>query len=111
MLRLQSADGLNAALIHDGNIGTKTAGNANGLMLDGGVAIKTRLIEGTTAAEQGLGVNIAHGLDPAKIVSVRATRHRFDWAVIGANLFITNVADQSASLVSRPFSALITYRS
>ncbi|MCC3423443.1 MAG: hypothetical protein JGK12_05795 [Microcoleus sp. PH2017_01_SCD_O_A] len=131
LLRLQSADGLNAALIHDGNIGTKTAGNANGLMLDGGVAIKTRLIEGTTAAEQGLGVNIAHGLDPAKIVSVQvivratsgaivqannlnglgATRHRFDWAVIGANLFITNVADQSASLVSRPFSALITYRS
>ena len=31
-LRLCNADGLDAALLHDGNIGTKTAGNANNLL-------------------------------------------------------------------------------
>jgi hypothetical protein len=132
LLRLQSADGLNAALIHDGNIGTKTAANADfagGITLDSGAPTRWRLIEGTTAVAQGSSVSIAHGLDPTKILSVqvlvRATStaivqannqngvgsgHRFDYAVIGKNLFVNNVADQSASLLSRPFSAVITYR-
>jgi hypothetical protein len=181
-LRIRNADGMDAALIHDGNIGLKTAGNANnllnlvsgwaaafphwdgtyrwrhlggwvagddvilvhrahvadraanadfagGITLDSGAPIRTRLIEGTTASVQGSSVSVAHGLDPTKILSmqviVRAATgaivtannqngvgvgHRFDSAIIGANLFIVNVDDQSVSLLSRPFSALINYR-
>ena len=184
-LRIRNADGLDAAIAHDGNIATKTAGNANnllnllgiwnaaaahwngtyrwrhlggwvagddailvhrafvadraasaasadfaaGITLDNGVSIKTKLIEGTTAVVQGSGTNIPHGLDTTKILSVQVlvraasgalvqansqngvgSDHRFDWAVIGANLFIVNVGNQSARIVSCPFSALITYR-
>ncbi len=183
-LRIMNADGFDGALIHDGNISAKTAGNANnlrnllgawnaavthwdgtygwwhlgdwgasnnsvlvrraavadraasavsadfaaGLTLDG-VATKTKLIEGTTAAVQGSMVVIPIGIDMAKIISaqvlvrsnqgaiappsiqhVLGTQHQFEWALWANNLYVTNVADKSAALLSRPFSATITYR-
>lgn len=184
-LRLRNADGLDAALLHDGNIASKTVGNANNLLglvgiwnvaaahwngfyrwrhlggwlagddailvhrafvadraasagnadfaggvaLDNGVPIKTKLVEGTTAAVQNRAVYVPHGLNINKIIAVQVIvraaggeivqqnnqfgvgpGYQFDWSIIGENLFVTNVMNQSANLLSRPFSALIAYR-
>ncbi len=117
------------ALVADRTASAISADSASAVTLDNGMATKTKLIEGTTAVVQGSSARVPHGLDITKILSVvimiRAnsgalvgvnnqngvgTGHRFDWGVVGADLFVLNVPDQSARLVSCPFFALITYR-
>lgn len=91
-------------------------------------SVKTKVITGTTSSQQGSGINIAHGLDFAKIRGFRVmvvqgngalvlpnnqngvgTGNRFDAAIIGANLNVVNVADQSISILSKPITAIIEY--
>ena len=185
-LRVRNADGFDGAIIHDGNIATKTAGNANNLLNllgslvgpaahwngtyrwrhlggwgpddnailvhrafvadraanadfasiaagarldDNATGVKTKLVQGTTAAAQGQTATIPHGLDFTKMLSVQVVvksgsslvpeafqngagasgGFRFSWAIVQGDLYIHNVQGESVGLLSKPFFALITY--
>lgn len=89
-------------------------------------SIKMLKLTGTTAATDGGYVDIPHGLDPSKILSVSVmvqisggifigdgdaifTGSKFYWAVFGSNIRIFNYLGGSASILSKPAKILITY--
>ncbi|RYU97329.1 hypothetical protein [Emticicia agri] len=89
-------------------------------------AIKVLKLTGTTAATQGTYTSIAHGLSLSKIlsvevfVSVSATvKHGRGWTAYGGHQFdfyidstviqILNIAGNSSSILSKPYTVLITY--
>jgi hypothetical protein len=95
-------------------------------------AIRVKKLTGTTAATQGGGVNVAHGLPPAKILAVHLlvevvtnsmwvpaaftyasvienADHLCSYAVQGANIRVINVPDHSAMVLNKPFKILVIY--
>ena len=89
-------------------------------------AIKVLKLTGTTAATQGTYTTIAHGLDFSKILSVEVfvspsatVKHGRGWTAYGGYQFdfyldttliqILNIAGNSSSILSKPYTVLITY--
>ncbi|BAU76120.1 hypothetical protein [Metapseudomonas furukawaii] len=106
--------------------------NATGATLNGytklgtdAPAIKQKKLTGTTAAAQGNAVTVAHGLTSSKILDVRVTifyeagkgiptNHPVAGYQAGTGFDATNVtvsciASNSANILSKPFTVLITY--
>lgn len=125
-LRIINADGFDGAILHDGNIGTKTAATAKAD--DGTTILRNKILRGTTNAVQGLSTTIPHGLNIANIVSVQVIVKvdnivivpdafqdregrglRFSWVINWGLLSVQNVPNESAGILSKQFLALITY--
>lgn len=90
-----------------------------------GTGIKTKRLIGTTAANQGGSVAIAHGLIGDKIIGIQIlVRHITNCAiaklVVGAtgydydyydttNIYVINAPSNSFNIPNKPISVLITY--
>lgn len=112
-----------------------TSDPANNLLVDGftklGADAATPLIKmkkftGTTAAAQGSTVSVAHGLTSSKILSVSLmieygtgtfvpasfshfAGYEVNYYITQTNIVVANIAANSASVVSKPFTMLVTY--
>lgn len=88
--------------------------------------IKMKKITGTTASTEGASVNIPHGLGAHKILAVdihvnyattaymgnshlRFDDYQFDYIHDNVNIRVYNVAGNSANILSKPVTILITY--
>jgi hypothetical protein len=94
-------------------------------LLGDNVAIKKKLISGTTSAAQGGAVNVAHGINVAKIISVvgviyysatgnlpfgsRQPGCGSYWATDATNFSLTNETGNSSAILSKSFYAVIDY--
>lgn len=83
-------------------------------------------LSGTTAGSQGASVNIAHGVNSSKIISVSAvvyptsstgvvpnsTTSGYEYSVSfdATSIIITNSASNSASILSKPVAVFITVK-
>lgn len=92
---------------------------------ESGPAIKLKKLAGTTAASQGGVVSIAHGLTKTKIVSVDilvndggsllppnmidAPGYRYTYYVGDTHINIRNASADSAAILSKAFTVLVTY--
>jgi hypothetical protein len=91
-----------------------------------GVLIANKKLTGTTAATQGGTATIAHNLDASKIIGVTvlvrgATQSyippsftgtasfEYDYFFDGAKFYIINKPGNSAAILSKPFSVLVTF--
>ena len=89
-------------------------------------AIKNKLLTGMTAPTQGGTMTIAHGLVGDKIIAVNVlvrqsanagvsgslrgiAGYEYDWHFNSMEVNITNVAGNSANLLAKPISVLLTY--
>jgi hypothetical protein len=89
-------------------------------------AIKMKKLTGTTANVQGGAVTVAHGLTATKILSISVRVHhpsgesvppeysnaggyQFSFYNNSVNVAVLNSASNSASILSKPFTVLITY--
>ena len=128
-LRIRNADGFDGALLHDGNIGEKTAGSAkNNILDDGTKVVKTKFLSGTTPPTQGSSYGYTHGLDRLKIVGVQLIIHGTSqsvssgfksaggaggaecyWSIDASNLYISTSQTNSINLLGIPWTALVTY--
>ena len=90
-------------------------------------AIKVKLLTGTTASTQGAAVSVSHGLDSSKIRSISVVVHQsglgvgvsngylshpgysYDWYYDTSLVSVNNTANNSAGIVSKPFSVFIIY--
>jgi len=97
-----------------------------GFLNIGNVAIKTKLLTGTTASTQGAVVSIPHGLVGDKIIGVQVlvrpstnsgignlvtgyVGYQYEWYYDGANVIIMNISTNSSYILSKPINILITY--
>jgi len=88
--------------------------------------IQIKKLTGVTSSIQGNSINVAHGLDPTKIISVTvlvewqsnsflhegyrfSSGYEFSFFTNDTNIFIGNVSGNSANILSKPFKVLITY--
>jgi hypothetical protein len=87
--------------------------------------IKTKKLTGTTAPTENADVNIPHGLNLAKILSVRilvdtgteliesgytvGSNSRFNFKVNASNIVVTNVNISSSAILSKPMRIYVTY--
>jgi hypothetical protein len=118
-----------------GNVGIGTANPGAALDVNGATrlgsgapAIMIKKLTGTTAGSQGSVVNIAHGLDNSKILSIdvmvdygsnsyihagftNGGGYLFNWANLSgsSSISVENVAGNSANILSKPIRILITY--
>lgn len=85
-----------------------------------------KIVEGTTSASQGGLVNVAHGIDAGDIVSLTCLvdfdgngygvppafnftlTFAYDVTATAVNIVVANHSGNSASILSKPFRALIT---
>ena len=90
-------------------------------------AIKMKKLMGTTGSEQGAQINIAHGLNSAKILAVNVLvqyasegydvpssytfnpGYEFTYYVTSTDIWIWLKSGNSATIVSKPFKILVTY--
>ncbi|HRH37834.1 MAG TPA: hypothetical protein PK760_05785, partial [Flavobacteriales bacterium] len=89
-------------------------------------AVKMLKLTGTTAATQGGQISIAHGLTPAKILSVDvlieyaagswvpaaytgSVGYLCNYYINGGNIWLWNLSGGSANILSKPVKILITY--
>ncbi|MEG4497581.1 hypothetical protein QUB05_05580 [Microcoleus sp. F10-C6] len=100
--------------------------NLNGFTsLGGSTAIKTKYVTGTTASTGGTAIELVHGLNPSKIISVEtlveyvpnnfiskgytlSPGYEYD-VIVGAAISVRLTADNSASILSKPVRAFIIY--
>jgi hypothetical protein len=92
----------------------------------GAPAIKMKKLTGTTASTQGGIVNVAHGLTPSKILDVQiavnysgsgyvplhhtySAGYNVDCSWAATNIDVLNVPANSANVLSKPFTIMITY--
>ena len=116
-----------------GNVGVGTATPTSQLEVNGytklgttAPAVKMIKFTGTTAATQGGTVNIPHGLNATKILSVDVlveytpgnfvhasynynSGYEFNYFFNATNLTIANVTGNSALVLSKPLKVLVTY--
>lgn len=112
-------------------IGTSTPQTqlqVNGYTMLGSSAPKIQMkkLTGTTAVAQGSTVNIAHGLNSAKILSVdvlveygpnsfvhhsytESAGYQFNFFFGSLSITIVNINGNSAQILSKPFKILVTY--
>lgn len=105
-------------------------GNAthNGFTKLGGSApgIKVMKLTGTTSSSQGGAVNISHGLNSSKILSITVlvehltgsfvhhsytdqSGYNFNFAIGSTNIVVYNSATSSGSILNKPIKIMITY--
>ena len=120
--------GANAVNVGIGTAAPQATLEVDGYAMLGNAAPKIQLkkLTGTTSASQGLSVSIAHGLNPAKILSVDilveyATNSfihhsyqfspgfEFDYFITSTSINVANLAANSGNILSKPFKVLITY--
>lgn len=101
---------------------------SNYTVLGAGPAIKMKKLTGTTNSAQGANAAVAHGLTDAKIISFQTlvthvaspvakvhagytatTGYEFNESLNDGNIVIENAAGNSANILSKPFTVLITY--
>jgi hypothetical protein len=92
----------------------------------GDVALKCKKITGTTAAAEGGGVNIAHGLTSSKILGAHVlvalsaddflppsytyeAKYLYNYVITASNVLIYNSPSSSGFILSKPVSILIWY--
>ena len=126
-IRNETTEG-SVVLVPDDGSGTGTVANVGFTSLgsETSVAIKIMRLTGTCNSTEGGSVNVAHGFtELTKIVAVNVivhgtaatvgpsniavAEHHFTWSMGSTNLVIYNHTTESASIISKPFSALITY--
>ena len=116
----------------NGNVGIGTTNPAATLEVNGytklgsdAPLIKVKKLTGTTASTGGDYVDIAHGLDQSKILSVSVLVNysalhitgpnvqglglNFYWFSFGGVIRVLNASGDSASILSKPITILITY--
>ena len=91
-----------------------------------GVYIANKKLTGTTASTQGGTATFAHGLDASKIIGVTvlvrgatqsyippsytgSSSFEYDYFFDGANFYIINKPGNSAAILSKPYTVLITF--
>ncbi|MEG5234317.1 hypothetical protein [Microcoleus sp. AT9b-C3] len=94
--------------------------------LGGDAAIRVKRLQGTTAPGQGENIAISHGIDGAKIVScdvivsysdtsyvgpgfANVAGYEFDWTFSISGVSIRNKLNNSANILSKPFTVLLIY--
>jgi len=130
-LRIRNGDGFDGALLHDGNIGIKTAGAAQAIITDNGTTVlKHRILTGTLRSDGGFGTQVSLGnISTANVVGLSAIvnvfpslqlrvtpgQHSaqpgcaFDCLLNGGAIQLNTTANNSASLAGKPFTVLVTY--
>src|SRR5258706_434449 len=117
-----------------GNVGIGTTTPSTQLEVNGytklgsnAPAIKTIEFSGTTAASQGDSVNVAHGLNSARILSLDVlveytagsfihhsytynSGYDFSFFITPANIVVGNSSSNSNQILSKPFKMLVTYK-
>jgi hypothetical protein len=95
-------------------------------VLGAGPAIKMKKLTGTTDSAEGGDTVVAHGLDGAKILDISVTvdrgdgwffppehtfnaEHQYSVAFSDSNVSVVNSAANSANILSKAFTVLITY--
>lgn len=88
--------------------------------------IKMKKLTGTTAAAEGGGVSITHGLTSTKIIAIQvmveyssgsyvpssytnSAGYQYDWYADATNVTVGNHATNSENILSKPIKVLITY--
>lgn len=132
-LRIRNADGYDSALLHDSNHVDTTdphpqyllQSEADARYRQNSVAVADKVIAGQTSATQGGSVNIPHGLDASKILSVTArvemtsgqaafansrlpNAEFYVWAA-STTVVVTNMAGNSSLVLGKPLALVITY--
>jgi hypothetical protein len=99
---------------------------SNYTVLGAGPAIKMKKLTGTTDSAEGGDTVVAHGLDGAKILDISVTvdrgdgwffppehtfnaEHQYSVAFSDSNVSVVNSAANSANILSKSFTVLITY--
>jgi hypothetical protein len=99
---------------------------SNYTVLGAGPAIKMKKLTGTTDAAEGGDTVVAHGLTGSKILSVSVTvdrgdgwffppehtfnaEHQYSVVFSDSSVVVANSAANSANILSKPFTVLITY--
>jgi hypothetical protein len=87
-------------------------------------SIKVKKLTGITTPTEGVSQNIAHGLNASKIISVtvivqsgstwygpniQGQGYNFYWTYNGSNVTVYNVFGDSANILSKPFTVMVTY--
>ncbi len=117
----------------DGKVGIGTSNPGTTLEVNGytklgsnAPAIKMKKLTSTTASSQGSSVNIAHGLDASKIISIDvmvewatnsyihtdynwSNGYNFSWYSNGTNIVVNTTSGNSASILNKPIKILVTY--
>jgi hypothetical protein len=87
--------------------------------------VKTKKLSGTTGIGEGFSVNIPHGLDASKILSINVmvewttnsyihprydvAGYEFRWFSTNTEIIVTNLVGNSSSILAKPIKILITY--
>jgi hypothetical protein len=99
---------------------------SNYTVLGAGPAIKMKKLTGTTDSAEGGDTVVAHGLDGAKILDISVTvdrgdgwffppehtfnaEHQYSVVFSDSSVVVANSAANSANILSKPFTVLITY--